>query len=156
MSLASLKQMGTRGKRGKPADLEEIEAIADGLDLLAERVERRARERWERDIVSKGFRDENGQIQWTVELIRTMAEKALITLYDLAATGDRVAAIFLAQTFLGQPDLPYEEKVKRMDESQLKSQLEEILGKKLTNETIDGLILAFLDPAPPQLSGGEE
>lgn len=153
MSYAGDQQQNTRGKRQKARDLEELEALEEAQAASRTRMVAQIRTRWDEICQAEGFTDENGQLIYSERLIRYAANTGMATLHWLAEAGDREAARVLVDRLLGQPDLPYSEKVKQLSEEEAMGQIEFILGTRFSNLTIDGITAAFRDPPPPLPSG---
>ena len=152
-SYAGQKQSETRGHRGKARDLEEMEALEQAQGASRLRLVTAIRAEWEEFVQANAHVNDDGQLIWSERLIRALADDGLATLRYLARGGDREAARLLVDRLLGEPDMPYREKVKKMNEQQAMGQIEEILGKKLSDIPIDALLFAFGDPPPPRLEG---
>ena len=154
MSVASRAQEQTRGRRQKARDVEELAALEEAQIEQRKRLQAAIKANFVVWAEAHGCLDEYGRLAWNEHTVRAGATEGFATLIYLAQGGDRPAAIWLAENLLGQPDLPYAEKIKRMDERTALGQIEQILGLHFTSEEeIDRALAAFASPPPPRMPG---
>jgi hypothetical protein len=102
------------------------------------------RDRWEVFIQENGLRDGEGSLVYGHRMIAELGAKGLASLLFLTENGDREAAKYLVDRFLGMPEQPFSVQIAAKSSGETAELIKaEIVRMKLTPESAE----AFVDRA---------